>query len=262
MRLKAVIEYDGTDYSGFQRQQGQRTVQETLEEAIKIRLGEETRIAGAGRTDSGVHAFGQVVSFDTETKIPVEKITLALNSALPRDMNLKSAEVVKEDFHARFSASSRVYLYAILNQDAPSALLRRYTAHCRKPLDTGAMREAAGHLYGEQDFAGFANELETGHSTFREVMECRLITRGPLVLMRIEANAFLRGMVRTIMGTLIEVGMGKRSAASLPELIGARDRRLSGPSAPAQGLCLWRVRFGARKNYTGDRLRSEAPSQE
>ncbi len=247
--FKATVEYDGTDFAGFQWQHGTRTVQGVLEEAIALRTGQTVRLTGAGRTDAGVHALGQVISFQAETRIPRERLALALNSALPPDVSVRCVEEVGAEFNARFSASSRLYAYLILNRRMPSALWRRYSAFCPHPLDIEAMQAGTGLLLGEQDFAAFTNEREPGQTTWREVTRCQVGRYRHLVLVRIEANAFLRGMVRTIVGTLIEVGTGKRAPEELKALLDSRDRALAGPSAPPQGLCLLKVRYGTRKQY-------------
>lgn len=256
--FKATVEYDGTDFCGFQWQKGQRSVQEVLEKAIATRTGETLRVAGAGRTDAGVHGLGQVVSFSSETRIPVESMALALNSALPRDLTVRRVEEVSPDFHARFSASSRIYGYLIFNRRTPSALWQRYTAFCPVSLDIEAMQKASQLLLGEQDFAAFANSLQPTEPTKREMMCCRVRHFREFVLVRVEANAFLRGMVRNIVGTLMEVGEGKREISTIPELLASRDRRLAGPSAPPQGLCLLQVRYGERKSYARPEERREA----
>ena len=162
--FKATIEYDGTDFAGFQWQHDIRTVQGTLEAAIAQRTGQTVRLTGAGRTDAGVHALGQVVSFGCETRIPIERMTIALNTALPPDLIVRQAEEVEPGFNARFSASSRMYAYLILNRDMRSPLLRRYSAQCQTPLDAQAMQESAKLLLGEQDFACFTNETGGGTS--------------------------------------------------------------------------------------------------
>lgn len=248
--FKATVEYDGTDFAGFQWQHNQRTVQAVLEAAISTRTEQTVRLTGAGRTDSGVHALGQVVSFGCESTIPTARMAVALNGALPHDLMVRQVEEVGPDFSARFSASSRIYAYLILNRDTRSALLRRYTALYRLPLDVIAMQECARLLLGEQDFACFTNELESDKTSLREVMRCQVGRYHKCILVRIEANAFLRGMVRNIVGTLMEVGAGRRSAQEIPVLLQSRDRRLAGPTAPPQGLTLLKVRYGIRKHYS------------
>jgi tRNA pseudouridine38-40 synthase len=248
--FKATVEYDGGGFAGFQWQNSARTVQGDLEAAITRRTGQTIRLTGAGRTDAGVHALGQVISFGVETAIPLERMALALNSALPEDVSVRSVEEVRADFSARFSASSRVYGYLILNSRSRSALWRRYSALCLDTLDVSDMKQAAELLLGERDFAAFANELQPDEPTMRNVMKCGVYRRGRFVFVRIEANAFLRGMVRTAVGTLMQVGTGARTAESVAELLASRDRRNAGPTAPAQGLCLIRVKYGERVPYT------------
>ncbi len=247
---KAVVEYDGTDYAGFQWQHGVPTIQVAIENAIAARTGQQVRITGAGRTDAGVHALGQVVSFQCETRIPVERMALALNSALPHDISIRQVAEADEAFSARFSASSRLYAYLILNRPLRSALLNRYSAFCPDTLDIAAMQAASSRLLGERDFAAFTNELEAGKTTMREVTRCQVGRYRHFVVVRIEANAFLRGMVRTTVGTLLQVATGKRSVDDIDAILRSRDRRLAGPSAPPQGLCLLKVRYGQRKQYT------------
>lgn len=247
--FKATVEYDGTSFAGFQWQNNARTVQGVLESAITQRTGQTIRLTGAGRTDAGVHALGQVVSFGVETAIPLERMALALNSALPEDVSVRSVEEMRADFSARFSASSRVYGYLILNSRTRSAHWRRYSALCAETLDVSEMRRAAELLLGERDFAAFANDTHSGEPTMRNVMHCGVCRRSRFVLVRIEANAFLRGMVRTTVGTLMQVGTGARTADSVSEVLETRDRRNAGPSAPAEGLCLIRVKYGERASY-------------
>jgi len=247
--FKATVEYEGTDFSGFQWQHETRTVQGALEQAIVIRTGQTIRLTGAGRTDAGVHALGQVVSFSVETQIPTERMALALNSALPPDVSIKSVQEVGPEFSARFSASSRVYAYLIRISATRSALWRRYSALCIEPLDVNRMQQAANELLGERDFASFTNALQVGEPTMRHLMRCSVNSYKNFVVVRMEANAFLRGMVRNTVGTLIQVGSGTRSVESMAELLHQRDRRLAGPSAVPEGLCLVKVKYGARRDY-------------
>jgi tRNA pseudouridine38-40 synthase len=251
--FKATVEYDGTDFCGFQWQKETRTVQGELEAAIARLTGQSVRVMGAGRTDAGVHALGQVVSFGVETRIPAERMGLAMNGVLPIDLSVRKVEEVDAAFSARFSASSRLYAYLMLNRNMPSALLRRYSKFCSEPLDVGAMQAGAQLLLGEQDFAAFTNEMRPEETTWRHVMRCQVGRYRDFVLARIEANAFLRGMVRTAVGTLMEIGSGKRAPDEIRTILDSRDRRLAGPSAPPQGLCLLKVRYGPRRDYAGER---------
>ncbi len=247
--FKATVEYDGTDFAGFQIQRDARTVQGELERSITSLTGQSIHVTGAGRTDSGVHALGQVVSFGIETSIPAGRMAPAWNSVLPVDISIRRADEVSASFNARYSASSRLYWYVIWNSRIPSALMRRYSASCRVPLDVSSMRAGAALLIGEQDFAAFASELMPGRSTGREVMYCKVDQWRGIVVVRIRANAFLRGMARTIAGTLMQVGLGKLAPSDIGAIIASRDRKRAGPSAPPQGLWLLQVRYGRRKIY-------------
>lgn len=255
--FKAIVEYEGTDFRGFQWQHNTRTVQGELEQAIAIRTGTTVRVTGAGRTDSGVHALGQVISFACDTRIPTDKMAAALNSALPLDLSIRTVSEVDSEFNARFKASSRMYVYAILNRKAPSAIWRRYCGFTSQPLDVRAMRTAAAMLVGEQDFAAFTNALQPDEPTYRDVMHCRVSTWRSMVLVAIEANAFLRGMVRNVVGTLINVGTGVYGPEHVRVIQASRNRQMAGPSAPPQGLCLVKVRYGERKVYARREITEE-----
>ena len=241
--FKVTLEYDGTDFCGFQYQVGQRSVQDDVEKAILQLTGQAVRINGAGRTDTGVHALGQVIGFQVDTRIPTERMVVALNSALPRDVAATAAVEVDELFHARFSAKSRSYAYLILNRPARSAVYDRFSCHWPHKLDVSAMRDGAQSLVGRQDFVAWANETEEVRTTVRTVMRCGLRRAGSFILFRIEADAFLRSMVRNIVGTLLEVGGGKRPASDVARITESRDRTQAGPTAPARGLCLVRVQY-------------------
>jgi tRNA pseudouridine38-40 synthase len=259
-RFKVTIEYDGTDFAGFQYQAGERSVQAELERALERLTGQRARVHGAGRTDAGVHALGQVISFEAETRIPLEKLPSAMNSALPPDVRAVRAEEATARFHARFSALSRAYVYVILHRAQPSALFGRYTCHYPHPLDLQAMQTGAELLVGKRDFAAWANESREVHSTVREVYRCTVRRRGPFVLIYVEANAFLRGMVRNIAGTLLQVGSGKRAPEEMAEITRSLQRTQAGPSAPAKGLCLVRVRYEEEPRQAAYEQREEPVS--
>lgn len=241
--IAVVIEYDGTDFSGFQIQRGQRTVQAELCRAVQKITGESVPVIGASRTDAGAHATGQVVHFRTTCRIPIERVPVALNSVLPRDVAARRAWEAGERFHARYSARSRVYRYTIWNHPVRSALLERYAYRVSVPLDIEAMRLATEYLKGRHDFAAFASEVGRYRHTVREVYRVELGARPPLVWLRIEADGFLQGMVRAITGTLIEVGLGKRAPDTIPSLLQGARRGEAGYSVPAHGLCLVRVNY-------------------
>jgi tRNA pseudouridine38-40 synthase len=243
MRFKLIIEYDGSDYHGWQIQPNGRTIQQTLEEAVARFTGETVRVAAAGRTDAGVHAAGQVVSFVLQAPRAPDVVQRALNALTPRDISITSAEEVSDDFNPRRAARSRVYVYRIWNTRWPSPFWRRYAWHVVRPLDGDAMRTAAAVLVGEHDFSAFQAADCDADTPVRRVLRSELEWREPLITYTIEATAFLRHMVRNIIGTLVEVGSGARSADDVPRLLAARDRAQAGPTAPPCGLCLARVNY-------------------
>ncbi len=245
--LKLTVEYDGTEFSGYQRQgQGERTVQSVLEETLKRLVPrEDITLYGAGRTDIGVHALGQVVSFQTESSLPLERWAIALNSLLPPDVAIAKAEEAAPEFHARFSAKQRTYGYLIWTRRTRSAIWGRYSLHYRGDLDVDLMRQAAQPLVGVHDFAAFARYGgNPGRTTVRDLrrLSVRRVPNGLLVTAT--ANGFLRTMVRNLVGGLIAVGSGKAQIETLEEILVTRDR-VRNPIAPAapQGLCLLRVDY-------------------
>ncbi len=241
--FKATIEYDGTDFFGFQYQVGQRSVQGDIEAALGKLTGSDVRVHGAGRTDTGVHALGQVIGFRAETRIPIDRMPTAMNSVMASDVRVVGAEEVDETFHARFSARSRSYVYLLLSRAHPSAVFGRYCWHVPGALDLEAMGQAARLLEGTHDFRAWANETSEVDSTVREMKRCSVRRVRGFVLVRVEANAFLRGMVRNIVGTLVQVGQGKRPPSEFDEITASLRRETAGPSAPARGLCLLRVQY-------------------
>jgi tRNA pseudouridine38-40 synthase len=198
---------------------------------------------GSGRTDTGVHALGQVAHFKTSSRIDMPQLHKGLNSLLPDDVVVREAVEAHPDFHARFDATARTYWYFILNEAVPSVFYRRYAWHVRKPLDIEAMRDAAALLVGMHDYSSFQAREREDACMVREVKRVRLKRVGPLLLFEIQASSFLRHMVRGIVGTLVETGLGKLSAAGMRDILMARDRSQAGPTAPAQGLFLKEVRY-------------------
>lgn len=241
--VKVVVEYDGTDYFGFQLQPNVPTVQAEIERALGEMVGHDVRVIGSGRTDAGVHAAGQVINFRTDGTIPTDRICVAMNSLLPRSIAVLSAEEVDESFHARYSAKSRRYRYDVLNRRTRSALLGRYCLHVRQSLDTEAMAEAGKCLLGVHDFSSFASADGHEGSTVRNLMEFEVRRLGEHVLFELRANAFLRSMVRAVVGTLLEVGQGRREVGAVKSILELRDRRAGGKTAPPQGLCLLEVEY-------------------
>jgi len=243
MRFCLVVEYDGTDYQGWQIQPDGRTVQGVLEEALQRLLGHPVRVAAAGRTDAGVHAAGQVVSFATDRDFDTVTILRAVNALTPRDLSVRAVDAVPDDFDPRRSAQSRCYVYRIWNRRIPSPFWRRFAWHVELPLDMAAMGAAATALVGEHDFTSFrAARCDAAHPV-RRVLRSEVSRVGELLNYEIEATAFLRHMVRNIVGTLVEVGVGIRSPEDMTVLLNDRDRNLAGVTAPAQGLCLVEVRY-------------------
>jgi tRNA pseudouridine38-40 synthase len=241
--LRLTIEYDGTDFCGFQWQPEVRTVASVLEAALSRILGQPIKVTGAGRTDAGVHACGQVVSLATESAFPFDRLARALNSLLPADLAVREAAVVEPGFSARFSARERSYVYVLLNRRARSALTARYAAHVTEPLDLDAMRAAAAALTGEHDFRSFCGTPPQAGGTVRTVRQLTVSREGELVRVAIAADGFLHHMVRAIVGTLLECGRGRRPPEQLPAILAARDRSAAGVNAPACGLYFAGAKF-------------------
>ncbi len=241
------LEYDGTDFLGSQLQAQGRTVQGELEQAIARLTQERVRVALAGRTDAGVHAQGQRASLHSASPLPLETFVRGLNALLPADLAVLRAQEVPAGFHARFDARLRVYRYTLYNAAPRSPLARRYAWHVPESLDVAAMAGGLELLLGEHDFASFAgaSEERPGHpgSTVRVVSSARCWADAPWIVVEIAANAFLRHMVRNIVGQLVLLGQGRCDLARLAAILEAGDRRQAGPPAPPQGLCLVRVEY-------------------
>lgn len=243
MRYRLILEYDGTDYSGWQIQPRERTVQATLEEAVERLLGHPARVFAAGRTDAGVHALGQVACFETVRTLETGIILRALNALTPSDLAVRSAELVPNDFDPRRSARLREYVYRIANRRMPSPFWRRYSWHIAPPLAVDRMEAAAAFLVGEHDFTSFRAAGCDAATPVRRVTCSRVTRQNEMVVYTIEGTAFLRHMVRNIVGTLAEVGLGKREAGEVQTLLQLRDRAKAAATAPAHGLCLTRVHY-------------------
>lgn len=241
--FKLVLEYDGSQYHGWQRQQGVLTIQEIFESQLAIIFGEPTRLRASGRTDAGVHARGQVINFYANTSLQPGEIQRGLNSLLPSDIVVLYAEEVVHAFHARFSAASKIYEYRILNRPAPSALERQFVWHIRRPLERSAMAECLEIIVGHHDFSAFMASGSPVASTERSMYRATLEApdEDHLIFM-FEANGFLRHMVRNLVGTLVEVGRGKLTREDFLGILAGKDRRLAGMTAPARGLYLVSVR--------------------
>jgi len=269
--VKLLLQYEGTEYAGWQVQDNAVTIQELVEHALTTILREKIRVAGASRTDSGVHALGQVAAFKASKSLPLERLLRSLNGILPQDVRAMEAVEVTDDFDPRF-AREKTYRYALACGKCLSPFQRRYTWHVKEPLDFRGMQEAAGALVGEHDFSSF---VASGGGEKSHVRRISSIDFGPGGIINpcfddrgfegeyhgavshgaddtynentfhfdITANGFLYKMVRNIIGTLVEVGRGKIAPEAMPDIINAKDRSQAGPTAPGQGLCLLRVRY-------------------
>lgn len=236
-----VLAYEGTNYAGFQRQSNGPTIQGVLEDKLGMILNCKVNIIGSGRTDAGVHAGGQVVNFKTVNQLPAVKIQKALNSLLPEDILIRSAEETVLDFHARYSAKNKTYSYNIYNDELRPLFNRNFVYYCRHQLDLERMKNAAVVLVGRHDFKSFQAAGSIVSNTIRTIHFCQLHQAGFLVTILINADGFLYHMVRNIVGSLILVGSGKWPIEKFKSLIDKKDRTLAGPTAPAIGLCLEEV---------------------
>jgi len=234
------MEYEGTHYYGFQLQANLPTIQGEIEAALKKLTGKRSRVMAASRTDTGVHAKGQVVSFRTESSLPSPTFIHGLNYHLPKDIAVKAAFRVSDSFNVRRDAISREYNYYILNRPTRSPIRRGFAYHVTHPLDIGAMNQACQALIGEHDFASFATSLEGSNlkSTIRNIHTAKIEKDGDLVIFNIVANSFLPHQVRNTVGALIKVGLGKMTADEFRCILEARRSGLAGPTVPAHGLCL------------------------
>jgi tRNA pseudouridine38-40 synthase len=243
VKIKLIIEYDGTNYHGWQIQQNCESIQAVLERALAIFLRTFTRVAAAGRTDAGVHALGQVATFDTEYEYKPHRIRRALNALTPPDITIKEVESVPDAFDPRRDARGRVYEYHILNRPTPSPFCLNRAWHLHERLNLTAMREAISCLPGDHDFTSFrAGDCDAAHA-IRKVFQTSVEQRGELLVFTIEATAFLRHMVRNIVGTLVEVGTGRRSVEEFRQLLELKERRQAGDTAPPHGLYLVKVNY-------------------
>lgn len=243
MRVKVVVEYDGSNYSGWQRQiNADNTVQQAIENSLYKLSGKKIGIHGAGRTDAGVHAIGQVFHFDDDS-IPAERYAGALNSKLPHDIRAISSEAVEEDFHSRFDAKGKRYQYRILNQKRPIVLQRNYAWRVYQDLDIEKMRIAAKDLLGEHDFASFMAARSFVHTSVRTIHSVTIEKIDNEIIINIEGNGFLRSMVRIIAGTLVEMGHGQKDYRDINKIIEDKNRLSAGITAPASGLYLMEVYY-------------------
>ena len=240
--IKLVIEYDGTNYAGWQQQKNGITIHEKLSKAIEKVINEDVTLHGSGRTDAGTHALGQVANFKTESNIPIYNLVQAINSHLPKDIVVKSAKKVPEKFHSRYSAKSKIYRYTILNSKERSAIGRNYSLHYSMYLDVEKMRKASQVLMGKHDFSAFKSKSDV-ISSVRTIMKLEIKKNGNFLVFTVEADGFLYKMVRSIVGTLIEVGRGKMTITEFKKIVESGARAKAGNTVAANGLCLFKVRY-------------------
>jgi tRNA pseudouridine38-40 synthase len=241
--IKLTIEYDGSEYFGFQKQPDVPTIQGRLEEALRQVVFLESPLYGAGRTDAGVHARGQVVNFKASTRVPVSRLPAALNARLPSDIVIKQSELVEDGFNARHDALKREYCYYIINTPQKPALGRKYFYHYPLALDAEAVHRACQILLGVHDFSSFCR-VEEGKSYVREILEASCVRWvGEVVIIRIVANAFAYMMMRMLCGSLLEVGRGRWTTPYLKDVMEARDNSLCAPALPSHGLVLERITY-------------------
>ena len=251
LKVKLTIAYDGAAYQGWQVQKAGTGVQEKLEQALARLFPSQPRVHSSSRTDTGVHALGMVAHFDVpvqEFTIPARKLPLALNAWLPEDIRVLSAVRVSKDFHARFDAAGKQYRYFVWNHPSMNPLLRNTAWHIPRALNVPAMRRAGAFFEGSHDFRAFtSNPGYARQNTVRTLRECHVHKSGPLITFVIEGDGFLYKMCRGIVGTLIQVGLGKHQPQEIPRMLAGMDRRLAGMTAPPWGLVLWRVTYSRTK---------------
>ena len=242
--FRLTVEYDGTAYHGWQRQRTDRTIQGEIEKALATMTGKSVSLAGSGRTDAGVHALGQTASFGSDAGLGPDIYLKGLNSLLPDDILIRACESADPSFHARYNARSKMYQYRILNRDLPSVMLRQYIWHIRRPLNIEDMQKAATCFVGEHDFKAFEGTGSPRTSTVRHVIQAGIRrTQDGQILFDIEADGFLRYMVRNMVGTLVDVGRGRIQGDEVGGILLSKDRSRAGATAPARGLFLMKVNY-------------------
>ena len=242
--FKITIEYDGSAYHGWQRQATDRTIQGEIEIALMTMTGNRVALIGSGRTDAGVHALNQVANFHCDTLLTPEVFLKGLNSLLPEDIVITSCEAVPEKFHARYDVKSKIYHYKILNRSLPVAISRQYAWHIRKELEFNAMRRTLRFIVGSHDFKAFEGSGSPRADSVRQVMSADLVKTGDgFLILKIEGDGFLKFMIRNIVGTLVDVGLGKITPDDFKRILVSKDRNLAGITAPAHGLFLVSVKY-------------------
>ena len=241
--IKLTIEYDGKDFNGWQKQPNKLNIQGTIEQAIKMITGEDVELNASGRTDAGVHAFGQVANFKTNSQIPIDKFAIAINSRLKKSIVIKKAEEVDERFHSRYSVKSKTYRYIINNSENGTAIYRGLEYHVPMKLDYEKMNEAIKYFIGEHDFKAFKASGTSSKSSVRTILDGSVRKEGERIIIEITGTGFLYNMVRIISGTLLEVGLGKIKPEEITDIINSQDRNKAGKTLPAHGLYLLEVNY-------------------
>jgi len=242
--FKITIEYDGTSYHGWQRQKNAHTVQEEIEKALLTMTGKKTVLTASGRTDAGVHALGQVANFHCDTDVSPQAFQNGVNSLTKDDIVIISCDIVDENFHSRFDTKSKTYHYRLLNRNLPVAINRQYAWFIKKKLDLEEMRLALNHIIGTHDFKAFEGTGSLRSHTIRRVFKAEILEQGKgLVVIEIEADGFLRFMVRNIVGTVADVGLEKITSNDFKKILLSKDRSMAGATAPPQGLFLMEVKY-------------------
>ena len=241
--IKLTIEYDGKDFNGWQKQPNKLNIQGEIERAIYNITKEEVDLIGSGRTDAGVHAFGQIANFKTNSNISIEKMAIAINSQLKNSIVVKKAEEVDERFHSRYNAKRKTYRYVINNTEYGSAIYRNLEYHFPIKLNVEKMQEAAKYFEGEHDFKAFKSSGTSGKNSVRTIYKAEVRTDGERILIELTGNGFLYNMVRIISGTLMDVGLGKIEPSEIEDIINSKDRNRAGKTLPAHGLYLVKVNY-------------------
>ncbi len=241
--IKLTIEYDGKKFGGWQKQPNELNIQGEIEQAIKQITGEDVELNASGRTDSGVHALGQVANFKTNSNLDIEKFAVAINSKLKKSIVIKKAEEVPENFHARYNCKGKKYRYIINNSYQGTAIYRDLECHIPQKLDIEKMQEGIKFFEGKHDFKGFKASGTSGKSTVREIYKAEVKQDGERIIIELTGNGFMYNMVRIISGTIVDVGLGKITPNQIPDIINAKDRTKAGKTLPASGLYLVEVYY-------------------
>jgi len=241
--IKLTIEYDGKGFNGWQKQPNKLNIQGEIEAVIEGITGEKVELIASGRTDAGVHSFGQVANFKTNSTIPIDKFPIEINSKLKKSIIIKSAEEVDERFHSRYNCKQKTYKYVINNNDFPSAIYRNLEYHIPQKLDVNLMKKAIKYFEGEHDFAGFKASGTSSKSSVRTIYNAEIKEENNRICIYLTGNGFLYNMVRIVSGTLVEVGLGKIKPEEIPNIIEAKDRQRAGKTLPPQGLYLMEVEY-------------------